>query len=897
MRGVRGLRVYSWLLRMYPRPFRQRFTDEMLALYAERAAAADRGLRGAVVFWRAIGSDLLRSAWRERFPVLAWRHPMGELRYDLRQAWRTVTRAPLLTAFIVVLMTLSLGSTTAVFSIVNAVLLRPFPFDRPDRLVMVWERRGPENMRNIVGAHEFPEWKTRSRSFQGMAAIAFDRDYNLTGAGAPMKLTVARVTADFFPVMGVTPETGRPFSADEDQPGRGQVAVLSDSLWRTRFGADLSLPGRAIQLNGQPYIVVGVMPAAFRFPPGPGGLAPDIWTPIAEPIHLYRGRHYLSVVARLKDGISVAQAQAEMDAVAGSIEKELPQFSRGHGANVQPLHGEMVLTIRRALLILFAGVGLVLLVGCCNVANLLLARAAGRQQEIAVRMALGAGRLRVGRQLLAEGVLLAALGGAGGLILAMWMVSLARTMAPGDVPRLQEARLDPLVVAFGLAVTAATALVFGLVPLAQALRVQVADRLKHGSKGVARAVRQPLRRAIVVLEVALTVIIATGAGLFLQSFNHLLHVDPGFVPNDVTAMDMALPESRYRAAQSQRAFVDEALARIAAMPQVTAVAATSLVPQGTGSSGLAVSVEGRPPAAPGEELSASYRVVTPDYFRTLGIPILAGRGFVAQDARAALPLIRWFPQQPLPPRFEEPQAAPVAVINETMARQFWPGADPIGRRFTVLFSPPITVAGIARDSRNRALADEPDPEFYLSLAQEPQAKITLLVHSTAPALPAALRARIWSIDPDLPASSVRTLPEIMDSNLSLYRAITSLMGAFAAIALVLMTLGVYAVVSYMTSQRTYEIGVRLALGAQRGDIRRLVVVNGVGLTVAGIAIGLGGAYALARFSSNMLYEITPSDPFTYAALSALVLGMTIVATWAPARRAQRVDPVSVLRND
>jgi putative ABC transport system permease protein len=892
------MNFYRRLLHLYPRAFRERFEAEMLALFAERAAAADPSVGGRILFWRAILGDLLRSALRERFPAMSWSIPMGEIGYDIRQAWRTVTRAPLLAAFVVVLMTLSIGSTTAVFSIVNAVLLRPFPFADPDRLVMVWERRSAENPRNIVGAHEFPEWKARSRSFERMAAMTFDRDYNLTGAGEPMKLVAARVTADFFPVMGVAPQTGRPFTAEEDQPGRGQVAVISDRLWRLRFAADPGVTGRSIQLNGVPFNVVGVMPADFQFPQGPGGAAPDIWTPIAEPIQLYRGRHYLFVVARLKDGVTIRQAQAEMNAIAGGIEKEMPQFSRGHGANVQPLHGEMVRNFRRALLVLFAGVALVLLIGCCNVANLLLARAAARQQEIAVRIALGAGRLRVARQLLAEGGLLAVLGGAGGLLLAQWIVAFARAAAPGDIPRLQNAHLDPAVVAFAVGVSVLTALVFGVVPLAQVLRVQVADRLKHGSKGVARPMRQPLRRAIVVAEVALTMMIATGAGLFLQSFSRLLHVDPGFDVSGVTAVDVALPPSRYAGAPSQRAFVDEVLSRIGALPDVTAVAATNLVPHGSSSTGVAVAVEGRPAPAPGEELSAGYRVVTPDYFKTLGIPLVAGRAFTAQDTRSAVPLIRWFPQQPLPPGFNDPQAAPVAVINESMARQFWSGLDPIGRRFTVLFSPPITIVGVVKDSRNRALAEEAGPEFYLSHAQEPQGKMTLLVQArSGMGLPAALRARIWSIDPDLPASNIRTLADIVDGNISLHRAMTSLLGAFAAMALVLMTLGVYAVVSYTTAQRTFEIGVRLALGAQRRDIRRMVVVNGVGLTIGGIAIGLAGAYGLARFASNMLYEVKPSDPFTYGALSAIVLAMTMAATWAPARRAQRIDPVTVLRND
>jgi putative ABC transport system permease protein len=891
-------RVYGWLLHVYPREFRDRFAPEMIALFSEGAASADPTFAGRTAFWRAIAGDLVRSALRERFPNQS-SFSMSEFGYDIRQAWRTVSRAPLLAAFVVLLMALGIGSTTAVFSIVNAVLLRPFGFAQPDRIVMVWERRSPENQRNIVGGHEYPEWQARSRSFAHLAAMAFDREYNLTGAGEPFELVVARVTSGFFPVMGVGPFVGRPFTAEEDQPGRGQVVVISHQLWTTRFAADSGLVGRSIQLNGLPFTVVGVMPADFRFPSGPGGAAPDVWTPIAEPIQQYRGRHYLFVVGRLNDGVTIAQAQAEMDTVAESIEREMPQFSRGHGANVQPLHREMVLGVRRALLVLFASVGLVLLIGCCNVANLLLARAAARQQEIAVRIALGAGRLRIARQLLAEGSVFALLGATGGVILAVWLIAFARAAVFGDIPRLQTARIDATVLGFAAGISVLTALIFGLVPLAQVAQVQVADRLKHGSKGVARPIRQPLRRALIIAEVALTMAIATGAGLMLKSFNRLLHVDPGFQTGGVIAVDLHLPAARYRQPASQRAFFDEAMTRIRALPGVEAVAATNLVPQGEGSSSLAVTVEGRPRPTPGDEPSASYRVVTPDYFKVLGIPLTAGRGFTEQDARHAMPLIRWFRQQPLPPGFQDAQPAPAAVINESMARAFWPGTDPLGRRFTALFSPPITVVGIVRDSRNRALAEEAGPEFYLSHAQEPLSKMTVMVRSygTAGPLPAALRATVWSIDRDLPVSNVRALADVVEANLSLFRAITALMGAFAAIALLLMTLGVYAVVSYTTAQRTYEIGVRMALGAQRRDIRRLVVANGVGLTAAGIAIGLGGAYALARFASNMLYEVTPSDPLTYAALAALVLGITMLATWGPARRAQRVDPVSVLRNE
>jgi len=890
-------RVYRWLLRLYPAPFRLRFGAEMVALFLQGAAAAEPTVRGRLRFWRGVVLDLVRSAFRERFPERTI--GMNQIGYDIRQAWRSVSRAPLLGAFVVLLMAFSIGSTTAVFSIVNAVLLRPLPFARPERIVMLWERRGTDVPRNTVGGHELPEWRARSRSFDAMGAIAFDREYNLTGTGEPLTLVSPRVTSAFFTVMGVAPQLGRVFTSDEDDPGHGAVAVISDRLWRSRFNADPAVTGKTIQLSGDPFVVVGVMPPDFEFPSGPNGEAPDVWTPIAEPIHLYRGRHYLFVVARLKDGVTIAQAQSEMDAIAAGIAAEMPNESRGHGASVRPLHGELVQTVRRALLVLFAAVAFVLLIGCCNVANLLLARAASRHQEIAVRVALGAGRLRVARQLLAEGGVFALAGGAGGTLLAVWLIALVRAVAPGDIPRLQVARLDATALAFAAVVSVATALVFGLVPLASLARVQIADRLSHGSKGIARNGRQPLRRSLVVAEVALTVVIATGAGLLIRSFGKILRVDPGFTAEGITAVRLSLPAARYDTAAAQRTFVDESLARIGALPGVTAAVATNFVPQGSGHSGIPVAIEGQPPRAPGDSAMAEYRVVSPGYFSALGIPILSGRAFTRQNARVAVPLIRWFPQQPLPRAYGAPQPVPVAVINQTMARRYWNGLDPIGRRFTALFSPPITIVGVVKDSRNRALADEPDPEFYLSLGQEPQSNVTLMVRSQGPAeaLPASLRAAIWSIDRDLPVSNVRTLEEIVSANLALFRAITSLMAAFAVFALILMTLGVYAVVSYTAAQRTYEIGVRLALGAQRSDIRRLVVANGIGPAAMGIVLGLGGAYALARYASNLLYEVPPSDPPTYTALTTLVLGITMMATWAPARRAQRVDPVAVLRNE
>ena len=896
--------VYRVLLRLYTRSFRQRFEPEMLELFAARKAAVPRGLWPYVRFWRAVLQDLARSAFAEHFPSSAVSSQpgsgrMGTIGYDIRQAWRTVRRAPMLAIFVIALMALSIGTTTAMFSVVNAVLLRPFPFSRPDRLVMVWERRGADDPRNTVGAHEYPEWKARARSFAYMAAIVFDRDFNITGGGEPAALVGARVTSDFFPVLGVQPTIGRVFGPQEDQPGHGQVALISDRLWKQRFGADPTIAGRSIRLNDQPYVVLGVMPADLQFPPGPGGAAPDIWTPIAEPFHLYRGRHYMFVVARLNDGVTVPQAQAEMDAIAARLEAELPQFNRGHAANVQPLHSEIVFGVERALLILFAGVALVLLIGCCNVANLLLARAATRQQEIAVRVALGAGRLRIARQLLAEGTLLAIFGGAGGVLVAHWLIQFGLAVAPAEMPRIETANLDARVLAFAATVSLLTALVFGLVPLIQVARVDVAERLKSGSRGMPRPAKQRVRRILVIAEVALTMTIAAGAALFMQSFIRLLKVNPGFSADNILAVDVALPAARYRTAADQRTFFEDALVRLTAVPSVASVAATNLVPQGGGNSGIAIAIEGRPAPPPGQEPTASFRIITTDYFRTLGISVVSGRGFTEQDARVAVPLIRWFPTQRQPPRHDEPQAAPAAVINQTMAKRYWPGESALGKRFTVLFSAPITVVGVVKDTRNRSLAEEAAPEFYLSANQEPQSRMTLLVRASGhmTALPAAIRSRIWSIDRDLPASNTRTLDKVIDRNVSLYRSITLLLAGFGTMALVLMTLGVYAVVSYATAQRLHEIGVRLALGAQRFDIRRLIVGNGIALAATGIVLGAAGAYALGRYASSMLYEIAPGDPLTYGVLIALVLAIAAVASWVPAQRALGVDPVQVLRSE
>ena len=884
-------RAFRLLLALYPAAFRRRFGDEMIELFAARQAAT-RTFRARVSLWVEMIADALRASARERFGRRGFF--MQHFAMDVRYACRIMRSAPGFSFFAVGLLALGVGVTTAMFSVLDGVLLRPLPYLEPDRLVLVWEQRG-EVERNSVGGHEFPVWKRQSRSFVSMGAIAFDRDFSLTGTGDPAALAGVRVTSDFFNVMGVAPVVGRVFGAEADEPGNGDVAVLSHRLWRDRFAADPAIVGRTIELNDQPYTVRAVMPESFQFPTDGTGEAPDVWTPIAEPIQRYVGRHYLFVVARLSPGVTVQGAQSELAGIAHGIAEAFPQ-NEHHAVNVQPLATEIVTNVRTAILVLFAAVAVVLLVACCNVVNLLLARSVARQHEIAVRTALGAGSWRLARQLLAEGGLLAAAGAVGGVVLAQWLLSLARTAAPAQVPRLATVSIDARVLVFAAGLAIAITVVFGLAPLFRFSRMRVAQRLGSATKGTSHASSGSMRNILVVAEVALTVALSIGATLLLQSFVKINRVEPGFDTTNVLTASLSLPAARYPTARHQRTFYTQAIENLRAIPGVETVAATNMVPQGGASSGIAITVEGRPAPRPGQEPMARYRVVSPEYFSTLGVATKQGRTFQPTDARVAVPLIRWFQGQPLPPGFQESQAEPVAVINERMGREIWPGEDPVGQKFRVLFSPPITVIGIVGDTRNMALAHEPVAEFYLSDLQEPQSRMTLLIRTARdqPLVP-AVRDRIAQIDPRLPIASVRTMDEIVDGNLLIHRFLSTMMSGFAATTLLLMVAGVYCVISYSVGQRKHEIGVRMALGARRIDVGRLIVARTLRLCVTGAALGAACGYALARSSSTLLYEIGPADPATYSGLVLVVLAVALIASWIPARRAMRVDPAAVLR--
>jgi predicted permease len=813
---------------------------------------------------------------------------------DVSYAWRRIRRSPGLSLTIVGLVALTIGSATVVFGVFNAVLLRPLPYGDPARLALVWETRA-NTSQNVVGGHEFPEWARSNRTFDGLSPMIYDVGMHLTGAGDPLAVLGVRVAAPFFQVMGVHPAVGRAFTADEDTAGRGEVTVLSDRLWRSRFASDPGIVGRTIHLNGRPLQVVGVMPPAFAFPQLNGGFTPDLWLPIAENIERYVGRHYLFVVGRVKTGVTMAQAQADLTGVAKALAIRYPNDSAGHGVNVIPLQQGLVEHLRGSLMLLLGAVGFLLIIGCSNVASLLMARGVSRRREIALELALGASRFRLFRQLVAESLVLSVAGGALAIALASILIDVVSALLPPGSLTVDSITLDPAVLGFAVIVSVLTGLIFGVVPALQASHVGPADTLSHGARTLVGS-RTRVRRGLVVAQIALAVPLVLGAILMVRGLVALHRVDPGFVVNGTLAVDLSLRGSNYAQAHRQRSFFDTVEQRLRQAPGVLHAGSISDVPLGGGTSGIGIEVEGKP-EQPGQWTSAQYRVVTPGYFKTIGVPFVAGRDFAPSDARLALPLIRWFPQQRVPPDFDRPQAIPVAVINQSMADRLWPDGA-VGRRFKVLFSPWITVAGVVRDMHTVSLRASSGPEFYLSAAQEPQSAMTVLVRTAGAPLDIApvVQSTIAAVDPALPIAAMRTLAEIVDGGFNRPRFVSALLGSFAGMALILMTAGVYGLLSFTTAQRLPEIAVRVALGATRRQISTLVLRDAAMMTGIGIVGGLVAALALGRFIEDQLYGVRPNDPIAMVAVAALVAAAVGLACSRQVLRAGRVDPVEVLRH-
>ncbi|MCA1591406.1 MAG: ABC transporter permease [Acidobacteria bacterium] len=804
---------------------------------------------------------------------------MGTFLQDLRYALRVLAKNPGFTAIAVVALALGIGANTAIFSVINTVLLRPLPFDSPERLVKVW---GTNQKRGVskypVSYPNFTDWRDQNGVFEHVAAYS-DAGAILTGHDAPEQLNGIVASADFFEVLGAKPAIGRGFTTQDEQ-GDTHVIVLSDGVWRSRFAADPGIVGQQVMLDGQATTVIGIMPAAFSFPPDTA-TAPVFWSLLnpKEEGNAERGANYLLVIGRLKPGIAREQAQAEMSTVAGRLEQQYPEKNTGRGINLVPLHEDIVGDLRPALLILFGAVGFVLLIACANVANLLLARASSRTREIAVRTALGASRWRIVRQLMTESALLALVGGTLGLLLALWGVDLLLAAVPADIPRLSESGLDARVFGFTTAISLLTGLVFGLAPALQASKTELTEALKEGGRGSTEGLkRNRVRSLLVVSEVALSLVLLVGAGLLVKSFIYLHDVNPGFKPDHVLTADVGLPTAKYEKEQQQAAFYQQAVGRIAALPGVEAAGAVMPLPlNGNGMQNI-LTIEGRPALAPGEKLTTNSRVITPGYLRAMGIPLIRGRAFTERDDK---------------------DAPKVFLVNESLARKYFPGEEAVGKEIEVTVAPGMKgeIVGVVGDVKHRNLEAEPGPETYVSYLQAPMPYMTLVARTSVdPAsLTGSLRGAVQQVDKDQPLYGVKTMEQWVADSVARRRFNTVLLGIFSAVALLLAAVGIYGVMSYSVTQRTHEIGLRMALGAQRGDVLGMVVGQGMTLIMIGVALGLAASFALTRVMRGLLYGVSATDPLTFGGVALVLILVALLACFIPARRATKVDPMVALR--
>jgi putative ABC transport system permease protein len=808
-----------------------------------------------------------------------------DIRFGLRSLWKR----PAFTAIAVITLALGIGANSAIFSVVNAVLLRPLPFKDPDRLMVVWERRANSGRANLpLSGHEYAAFKERTSSFEALTLIQ-PNSLNLTGRGDPVMVDTGEVSTEYFNVVGVPPLLGRTFAPGEDGSGGAKVVVLNQKLWSQRFGSDPNVINQTVSLNDQRYTVIGVMPALE--------LMPDVLVPIDLRGELRKvGKHSHQVIGRLKQGITVEQAQAELAHVAGQMENEFADANRGHGVQVVGLHEEVTGRAQLPLRTLFGAVGFVLLIACANVANLLLSRAAVRQKEMAIRTALGASRLRLVRQTLTESLLLGLLGGGLGLLSAVWLVTFLSKITAVNIPRLDKISIDNrvLLATFGFSIL--TGLLTGIAPAWRNSEPRLYEWVKDGTRGSFSPARRRASSLLVIAEVALAVVLLVGGGLMLKSFVQLLRVDPGFQPHQVLRLDLSLPDVKYREPRQQTAFYNELMTRLEGLPGVESAGATTLTPLGHADNWSGFAIEGRPDPPQGQQQQAATRAVSSNYFRTMHIPLRKGRFFNNGDGRVALPLIRWFEQQPFPEHFNDPQAAPAVIINETMARLYFPNEDPLGRRLRVILSPWMTVVGVVGDVHHTGLNNPPSPEIYLAESQEPASSMAVMARTNGDPLQLAEAAReqVKAIDKDLPVT-VTTMDQIFSDSLAGERFNTLLLGVFAAVALLLAMIGVFGVINYSVSQRTHEIGIRIALGAQRRDVFRLVVGQGLILALVGVALGTAGALALTRLITGLLYGVSPTDGPTFVIVSLIVTVVAFLACYLPARRATRVDPLVALR--
>jgi putative ABC transport system permease protein len=812
---------------------------------------------------------------------------------DLRHAARMLLRRPGFSSVAVATLAIAIGANVAIFSVVQTVLLRPLPFADPDRLVWVWENSPQRSVpRRAVTPVAYAAYRDRSNVFTDLGAST-DWLASLTGAGEPESIIGYRFSGNFFKILGVPARLGRTLGPEDARPGHDHVVVLADSLWRRKFSADPGVIGRAITLDDESYTVIGVVPPGFVHP-----ARTEMWAPLVlegAPASNARSR-FIRMIGRLKPDVEVEHASSAVAGVAASLALADAENQGGWSAAASPIASRYTGDIKPALLVLLGAVGFVLLIAAANVGNLLLARAADRGREVAIRASLGAGRGRLVRQFLVESVLLAAIGGAGGVALAFWGVDLLKGLFPSTIanlaiPRMDQIDVDAPVLAFAVALSLVTGIAFGLAPALHASRAALGGALRESGRSTTEGrEHRRFRSALVVSEVALALVLTTGAALMIRSFAHLQGGNLGFDPAGVTTARVLLParrppgagEARYAPPEKRRAFFDHVLARLREQPGVEAAGATTFLPLSGWSGGQDFEIEGHPPASPADAPEAMPQSANEDYFRAMRIPVLKGRGLAATDVATA---------------------PPVVVVNRTTARRYWAGEDPVGRRIGWRVGGPqnpITwrqVVGVVGDVRHDGLAEEAEPEMYLPYAQSPSALICLTIRmSGGQPLPAqAIQQAVWSFDKDQPVLAVTPLEQLAAESITLRRVSTLLLGFFAAVAVFLAALGLYGVMAHAVARRTHEIGIRMAIGANAGDVLAMIVGRGVGLAALGAGIGLLASLGLTRLLTSLLYGVSPTDPVSFAAVALFLLAVAALASYIPGRRAARVDPAEALR--